>query len=104
MNIDALSQIYIDKNLVDQACKKYKNMKLARKEYTKKQTETFRRLRKSKPQEYWKLLNPKQRRVCEVSLESFYKHFGKMSYINLENGNTEYDTCINEHINISKIQ
>ena len=77
-------------------------MKLARKEYTKKQTETFRKLRKSKPQEYWKLLNPKQKRVCKVSLESFYKHFEKMSYINLENGNTEYDTCINEHINNSK--
>ena len=57
-------------------------MKLAIKEYTKKQTETFQRLRKSKPQEYWKLLNPKQKRVCDVSLESFYKHFENMQNIN----------------------
>ena len=76
-------------------------MKLARKEYTKKQTETFRRLRKSKPQEYWKLLNSKQKRVCDVSLESFYKHFENMQNINLEDGITDNDTCINEHINIS---
>ena len=92
----------IDKTLVDQACKKYKNtMKLARKEYTKKQTETVRRLRKSKPQEYWKLLNPKQKRVCDVSLESSDKHIENMQNINLEDGITDNDTCINEHINIS---
>ena len=76
-------------------------MKLARKEYTKKQTETFRRLRKSKPQEYWKLLNTKQKRVCDVSLESFYKHFENMQNIHLEDGITDNDTCINEHIKIS---
>ena len=76
-------------------------MKLARKEYTKKLTETFRRLRKSKPQEFWKLLNPKQKRVCDVSLESFYKYFENMQNINLEDGITDNDTCINEHIIIS---
>ena len=76
-------------------------MKLAKKEYTKKQTETFRRLRKSKPQEYWKLLNPKQKRVWDVSLESFYKHFENMQNINLEDGITDNYTCINEHIKIS---
>ena len=76
-------------------------MKLARKEYTKKQTETFRGLRKNKPQEYWKLLHPKQKRVCDVSLDSFYKHFENMQNINLEDGITDNDTCINEHINIS---
>ena len=61
----------------------------------------IRRLRKSKPQENWKLLNPKQKKVCDVSLESFYKHFENMQNINLEHGITDNDTCINEHINIS---
>ena len=39
--------------------------------------------------------------MCDVSLESFYKHFENMQNINLEDGITDNDTCINEHINIS---
>ena len=37
------------------------------------------------------------RYVCDVSLESFYKHFENMQNINLEDGITDNDTCRNEY-------
>ena len=54
---------------------------------------------KDKKKIYTGKLTP--RYVCDVSLESFYKHFDNMQNINLEDGITDNDTCINEHINIS---
>ena len=65
----------IDKYLVDQACKKYKNtMQLARREYTKK-TETFPKTQKKLTPRILEAIKSETEKG--VSIESFYKHLQK---------------------------